>query len=310
MKISAYRLVMAAVLALSPAAGALAQEAVEAVAVMPLGSTGLSEADAEFMTERLMIELARAGGLQVMERSRRDELLREREFQQSGPCDAASCLIEAGRLLAVRKIVGGAVGQIGQVVSIQVRMIDIQTGSVDRSVVRDYTGSPEVMLTRGIREVALELVGKMVSQPKDTVKASAPAAKTQRGSELKGFARTVPVSRLRAPQLTYGSLALAAGFGMLAFINHRQAEGFYAKYQEASTFEQMDLNRQATEKWDKRCRTYTFASIGCAALGIATAFFRRPPLSAVPKSHSSGEKPRLSLALRDGGLGPEVVGRF
>lgn len=260
---------LAAVLVPALPGRAPAQEAGEAVAVMPLGCTGLSETDAEFMTERLIIELARAGGLQVMERDRRDELLREREFQRSGPCDAVSCLVEAGKLLAVRKIVGGSVGQIGQVVSVQVRMIDIQTGSVERSVVRDYAGGPEVMLTRGMREMALELVGKLGSQPRDTAGIPA-AARPARPPESKKAMGARPESRLKAPQVTYGALALGAGLGMLSLSCRNQSDGYRDGGDQAKADSYRDKGKAALA-----------AASGCVAVGLLSSFLKKP---AVPKN--------------------------
>ena len=77
-----------------------------AVAVMTLRGSGISESDAKFLTERLVIELQRAGAFEVMERDRMDEILREQGFQQTGACDETACLVEAGRLLPVEKMIG------------------------------------------------------------------------------------------------------------------------------------------------------------------------------------------------------------
>lgn len=287
-----------------------AQPGVQTVAVMPLGYTGISATDAEFMTERLMIELARSGGLEIMERSRRDEILREREFQQSGACDAVACLVEAGRLLAVQKIIGGSIGQIGQVISIQVRIIDLRTGAVERTAVRDYSGGVEMVLTQGMREVALELTGRLGAQPRDTLR-YAPKPKTSLPIQApipQKYIRERPISRLRAPQLTYGSLALAAGFGVLAYASHRQAEGFYAKYREATTFEQMDANRRSTDRYDKRAKVYTYLSLGCTGLCLTSAFFRKPEPTKTSSTGQQGGAPYLILALSDGAFGIAVGG--
>jgi hypothetical protein len=234
---------------------------------MPLGCTGISAADAEFMTERLMIELARSGGLEIMERNRRDEILREREFQRSGACDAVACLAEAGRLLAVRRIIGGSIGKIGQVVSIQVRMIDLGTGAVERTAVRDYSGGVDVVLTRGMREVALELTGRLGTQPQDTAGLAPAPAKPgpKQAPAAKKHLREKPVSGLRAPQLTYGSLALAAGSGMLALICNHQADG----YQEVS-------DERMAESYRSRGKAALMAASGSAAVSLLTSFMRRP----------------------------------
>ncbi|GEM_PF-7115224 len=244
---------------------ATAQEGGQTTAVMPLGCTGLPASDAEFMTERLMIELTRSGGLEVMERDRRDEILREGDFQRRAACDAVACLVEAGRLLAVGKIVGGSIGQIGQVVSIQVRMIDLRTGAVERTAVRDYSGGVDVVLTRGMREVALELTGKLEAQARDEVKAPPATPRPKPAPAAEKYVRAKPSSGLKAPRLTYGSLALAAGFGMLALICERQAGSF----QDAA-------NDRLADSYRSKGRKALIAASGSAAVGLLTSFMRRP----------------------------------
>lgn len=145
------------------------------VAVMMLRGSGVAEADAKFLTERLVIELQRAGVFEVMERDKMDEILREQGFQQTGACDETACLVEAGRLLPVEKMIGGSVGHVGNVYSAQIRLIDLVTGKVERTATRDYKGELEHLLTAGMRESAEELSGKRAVQ----VQAAAPAAAGQ-----------------------------------------------------------------------------------------------------------------------------------
>lgn len=146
-----------------------------AVAVMTLHGSGVSETDSKFLTERLVIELQRAGVFEVMERDKMDDILREQGFQQTGACDETACLVEAGRLLPVEKMIGGSVGKVGNVYSAQIRLIDLLTGKVEKTATRDYRGELEHLLTAGMRESAEELSGKRAQQ----TQAAAPAAAGQ-----------------------------------------------------------------------------------------------------------------------------------
>lgn len=165
------------------ASGLAAQAAVPAkrtaVAVMTLRGSGISEADAKFLTERLVIELQRAGVFEVMERDKMDDILREQGFQQTGACDETACLVEAGRLLPVEKMIGGSVGKVGNVFSAQIRLIDLMTGKVERTATRDYRGELEHLLTVGMRESAEELSGKRVQQTQAQVAAPSGTAQDQ-----------------------------------------------------------------------------------------------------------------------------------
>ncbi len=135
-----------------------------AVAVMPLRGSAISDADARFLTERLTIELQRAGSYDVMERDRMQEILKEQGFQQTGACDETACLVEAGRLLPVEKMIGGSVGKVGGVYAAQVRLIDLKTGKVEKTATRDYQGELDYLLTVGMRETAQELAGTLAPQ--------------------------------------------------------------------------------------------------------------------------------------------------
>jgi len=140
-----------------------------AVAVMNLKGSGISEQDTKFLTDRLTIELQRAGIFDVLERDKMSEILKEQGFQQTGACDETSCLVEAGRLLPVQKMIGGSLGKIGEVYAAQLRLIDLKTGKVEMTSARDYKGQMEFLLTVGMREVAEELSGKLKAQAQTPV---------------------------------------------------------------------------------------------------------------------------------------------
>ncbi|MRR10061.1 hypothetical protein EG831_08320, partial [bacterium] len=163
-----------------------AQEAKRtAVAVMPLRGSAVSEADARFLTERLGIELSRTGAFELLEREKMAEILREQGFQQTGACDETACLVEVGRLLPVEKMIGGAVGHVGNVYSAQVRLIDLRTGVVERTATRDYKGELEYLLTVGMRETAEELAGK--TGPQAQAQAQPAALTSQTETMMRGF---------------------------------------------------------------------------------------------------------------------------
>jgi curli biogenesis system outer membrane secretion channel CsgG len=140
-----------------------------AVAVMNLKGSGISEQDTKFLTDRLTIELQRTGTFDVLERDKMSEILKEQGFQQTGACDETACLVEAGRMLPVQKMIGGSLGKIGDVYAAQLRLIDLKTGKVEMTSARDYKGQMEFLLTVGMREVSEELSGKLKAQAQTPV---------------------------------------------------------------------------------------------------------------------------------------------
>lgn len=129
-----------------------------AVAVVNLNPVAISDSEAKYLTERLIIELQKTAAVEVLEREKMDEILKEQGFQQTGACDNTACLVEIGRLLPVEKIIGGSAGKIGTIFSIQLRMIDVKTGEVERTASSDSSKNIEQLLISGIREASARLV--------------------------------------------------------------------------------------------------------------------------------------------------------
>ncbi|GEM_PF-6021622 len=108
-----------------------------AVAVADLDADGITDAEQRVLSDRLRAEIWKTQKYEVLERQKMDDLLQEQGFQLSGACDKASCLLEIGRLLPVEKIIGGSVGKIGNTWTITLRMIDIGSGRIEKTVTKD-----------------------------------------------------------------------------------------------------------------------------------------------------------------------------
>ncbi len=109
------------------------------ISVMDLNTTsGLAPKEMALLTDKLLNSLVEYRVFEVVERSKRDEILKEQGFQMTGACDQTSCLVEAGQLLGAQKMIGGTIGKLGSVYAIELRMLDIQTGGIDLSFSRNY----------------------------------------------------------------------------------------------------------------------------------------------------------------------------
>jgi len=103
------------------------------ISVMDLNVTsGLSPQEVSMLTDKLLNEFVNTKFYKVVERSKRDEILKEQGFQQSGACDQGACLVEAGQLLGVQKMVGGTIGKLGVMYVVELRIMDVKTGEIDR----------------------------------------------------------------------------------------------------------------------------------------------------------------------------------
>jgi uncharacterized protein YjbI with pentapeptide repeats/TolB-like protein len=134
------------------------------IAVMPFNNLNVSEDEAKALAARFADEIQALATFTILEREQMREILREQGFQHAGACDEISCLTEMGKLLSVEKIIGGSISKVGKTYSVQVRIIDLQTGKVEKAVSRDYSGGIDGLMTVGMREVAEELCGKVAQQ--------------------------------------------------------------------------------------------------------------------------------------------------
>ncbi len=120
-------------LELASAGGALPGKT---VAVVPFEAAVGQDGDfARYASEKITHELVLTGKLTVVERSKIARVMGEQEFSASGAMSADS-VSKLGKLLAVDALVFGTVSRASGGSELLVRMIDIRTGSILKSVAR------------------------------------------------------------------------------------------------------------------------------------------------------------------------------
>ena len=127
-----------------------------AVGVLDLVSETVSAPETRILTDRLRSELVRTGRFSVIERERMNALLAEQGFQQN-TCVAAECVVEVGQLIGVQKMIAGNIGRIGTVYTLSVRVIDVGTGTIEQTAVKDCQCPLQDVLTQVIAEAAREI---------------------------------------------------------------------------------------------------------------------------------------------------------
>ena len=160
-------LILAFNLLLSPLTAALAQSQTRAsVAVMDMEPKGVPENEVSALSDRLRTELFRTGAFDVMERGKMQDVLKEQGFQQSGACNTDACAVEIGQMIGVQKIIAGSLGKVGKTYTVNLRMIDVKTGRMERSVTEDYTGEIDKLLTSTMKTVANTLANSVATDQK------------------------------------------------------------------------------------------------------------------------------------------------
>ncbi len=127
------------------------------IGVLDLDFNNVDEGEARAITERLRIWLSRTGAFEVIERNKMESIMSEVGFQFSGACNTNECVIQVGQILGASKMVAGSVSKVGNLYSLQVRIVDIATSRIEYQSFKDESGGIDKVLTDATQTVANEL---------------------------------------------------------------------------------------------------------------------------------------------------------
>lgn len=130
-------LVLACLLALAAVGYGQEPELRPVVAVLDFTVSGVSAGEGGLFADMLTSHLVGTGAFRVIDRSERDEILKEIEFSVAD-CSDESCQLEVGRLLAASRIVVGSIGTLGDVVLVSLRLLDVETGEALAGISEKY----------------------------------------------------------------------------------------------------------------------------------------------------------------------------
>jgi hypothetical protein len=137
----------------------------ESVAVADLTGYALSQAEVKTLTEKVHSVLVETDYFSVLSRSEMRSVLETQRFQRSDACDDTQCLVEMGKILAVRRIVGGSLGKVGNIFSLALRLADVETGKTELTIHKQLKAEPDELLnlvSEAGRELAVRYAGTKV----------------------------------------------------------------------------------------------------------------------------------------------------
>ena len=192
---------------LTPETAAQLAAGKETVAILDFEGRGISQMEAQTLTDRLMSEMVNTNAVIMVERNQMEEIMQEQGFQQSG-CTTSECAAEVGALLGVQNMVSGSFGKLGNSYTIDAKLFSVSTGGTIRSVSKTYKGEVDGLLTI-IEIVAWELVG--LTPPADKL-AKVAAADPSQAAEVKKERKPMGrMTRLTLLLIGLGGGAYAAG---------------------------------------------------------------------------------------------------
>ncbi len=133
-----------AVLILS--SGLSAQKA-KTLAVLDFQTTGgISQSEASTLANRFRGILVNTKKFDVIERDKMNDLLKQQNFNVSDNCNSAECAVQIGQLLGVEQMIAGDIGKLGSTWTIDLRLLEVETGRIASTKSQDFKGEIDGML--------------------------------------------------------------------------------------------------------------------------------------------------------------------
>lgn len=127
------------------------------IALLELEVTGgLDTTLARPISDRLRQELFRTGRFTVVERNVMEQVFEEQSLHLAG-CMSDQCVVEAGRILGVEQMVAGSISSIGSVITVNARLIDVETTRLTAAESVDCSCDLETVLTESLEKLANQL---------------------------------------------------------------------------------------------------------------------------------------------------------
>ena len=129
------------------------------IAVLNIDSKGIIN-NSEEMGYLVRLELEKTGAYAVLDKYEVKEITAANKIDMNN-CYSKSCLIETGKLLKVEKMLSGNVERFGEKIVISLRLIEVESGKVEKTESTEYLNLPEIQKMVSIS------VKKLVGQEAD-----------------------------------------------------------------------------------------------------------------------------------------------
>ena len=152
------------------------------VAIMDFDPRGISQLEAQTLTDRFATEVDATGKAILVDRRQMMEVMEEQGYDEAG-CTSEECAAEVGALLGVKFMINGAIGKLGDTYTIDAKMFEVATGAAAKTKNATYNGPVDGLITE-IEILAWEMMGvkaprSLLQKRKGTITQEAlPAPKT------------------------------------------------------------------------------------------------------------------------------------
>ncbi|MEA3287702.1 MAG: CsgG/HfaB family protein [Candidatus Marinimicrobia bacterium] len=139
------------------------EEPLKSIAVLEFEAKGVSKLEASTLTDRFRSELVQTKVFLQIERNKIEQIFKEQKLQMSGTVSEDK-LVEIGELLGAELLVIGSIGKLASTYTIDLRLVEVESGEIIASYFKDYRGEVDGLLGL-FRIIAGEIAGKELLAP-------------------------------------------------------------------------------------------------------------------------------------------------
>ena len=216
------------------------------VAVLDFEPRGISQLEAQTLTDRFSTEITSTNRAILVARNAIGEIMQEQGYSEA-ECTSEECAAEIGALLGVEFMISGAIGKLGDTYTIDAKMFEVATGAAEKTINTTYTGPVDGLITE-IEILAWKILGldppsELMKKRKGAIAASDESkVKTHLGALIRstilpGWGQLY--SGKRIPSISF--LGSAVALGVLASMSHSDYQAslddfnqFYGLYHSSS----------------------------------------------------------------------------
>lgn len=226
------------------------------IAVLNLEGRGISENEAATLSERLRGQLVKTNAFIVIDRENMDKTLGEQGFQMTG-CTRVACAVRAGQILNAKKIVLGSIGKLGATYAVDISVIDVESGQIEKSFNKDHRGKID-----GLLEILAAIAVEMSSSARPGFGAQSPSKHQLKIYSSPSGAEVIINGKVMGKTPLSGNVPHAS---KLKIIIRREG---YAEWQQSLTMENdSQLNAELAPLKAGSSKTWLWVAGGAAAIG-------------------------------------------
>lgn len=134
-----------------------AQTAKPILAILDFEGFDISEPEVATLTNRFRANMVQIGNYTVIERGVMEQILQEQDFQLTG-CITDECAVKVGQLLGAQYTLAGSIGKVGSTWTVNMRIINVESGVIEKTAFYDTKGAIDIMLTEGMEKAARRII--------------------------------------------------------------------------------------------------------------------------------------------------------